>query len=504
MVAEVPKCVLREVQKCMDFWLESIEEDWLEFIRRMEREENWQEEPIFTVTDINNYLRQKVNEDDLLQRVWVCGEISRWQVYQSGHAYFTLKDEQSQISGVMWRERRIALREEPKEGEKVRVLGSIRVSKRGGEFQIDAITIVREIDKGYWWQKFEETKRKLEAEGLFAPERKRKLPPFPQRIGVITSPDGAAIRDIVRIARERHSGVEIVLFPSLVQGEDAPDSLVRAITLANSVEVERLVGKIDVLIIGRGGGSIEDLWAFNEEIVVRAVAASRIPIVSAVGHEVDFTLTDSAADYRAPTPTAAAQIVVPDRQELLDRLKQLEIRLRHAVQSRLRQSREHWRRLSERRCFIDPVSLLADFRQDVDRVSVKLEALTRNLVSEKRRQLLELSNRLAHCSPQVMLAQWRERLNRYADALRSSVEFALSQRRRRTELLAGKLETLSPFAVLQRGYALVRDPATGRVLTRTDHFAEGQQAEVILADGKLKVTVDEVVRNDEVASGTNS
>lgn len=497
------KYVVREVQEGMEFWLEDFEESWLEFTRLIESSEGiWQEEPIFTVTDINNYLRQKVHEDEMLQRVWVRGEISRWQVYQqSGHAYFTLRDEQSQINGVMWRERLNKLQEMPKEGEKVRVLGSIRVSRRGGEFQIDAIAIVREIDKGYWWQRFEETRRKLEAEGLFASEKKRSLPFFPRRIGVITSPDGAAIRDIIRIARERHSGVEIVLFPSLVQGEEAPLSLVRAINLANSQEVERLVGKIDVLIIGRGGGSIEDLWAFNEEIVVRAVANSKIPTVSAVGHEVDITLTDFAADVRAPTPTAAAQMVVPDKQELLDRLKQLEIRLRQAARNKIGQVKERWRRLSERRCFIDPVSLLADFRQDVDRAGIKLDSLAQSLISEKRRRLLELSSRLAHCSPQAKLAQWRERLQRYAEALHSSVEFSLNRRHRDLELLLSKLEALSPFAVLQRGYALVRDPNTGRVLTRAECLSSGQQAEVIFADGKLNVTVNEVVKDDEVAFG---
>ncbi len=481
----------------MDFWLESIEEGWLEFARRIE-----QGEPV-SVTEITNYLRQLVHGDNLLQRVWVRGEISGWRVSQSGHAYFTLKDEQSQINVVMWRERLAKLKETPNEGEKVLVFGSIRGSKRDGkftaEFQIDAYTILREVDKGYWQQKYEETRRKLEAEGLFAPDRKRELPSFPRRIGVITSPDGAAIRDIIKIARERHSGVEIVFFPSLVQGEDAPYSLVKAVTLANSEEVERLIGKIDVLIIGRGGGSIEDLWAFNEEIVVRAVAASRIPTVSAIGHEVNFTLTDDAADVRAPTPTAAAQMVVPNRQDLLERLWQLEIRLRQAVRNRLRQFREYWRRLSERRFFTDPLSLLADFRQDVDRVSLRLDALAQNLVAEKRRKLLELSHRLAHCSPQARLSQWRERLSRYNDMLRSSFEFSLSQRRRKTELLAGKLEALSPFAVLQRGYALVRDPTNRRVLTKTKHFAEGQKVEVVLADGQLKVTVDEVVKRDEVA-----
>jgi len=483
----------------MGVWDEELDRSWQELVWRMELE--WQEEPVFTVSEINEYVRQMLNRDEFLQRVWVRGEISRWQVYQSGHAYFTLKDEQSQITGVMWRERLAYLTEMPKEGEKVRVLGSIKVTKRGGEFQIDAIKIIREIDKGFWWRRFEETKRKLEAEGLFAPERKRQIPTFPHRIGVITSPDGAAIRDIIRIVRQRHVGVEIVLFPSLVQGEDAPLSLVQAIKLANSLEVESLVGKIDVLIVGRGGGSIEDLWAFNEEIVVRAVAESRIPTVSAVGHEIDFVLTDFAADERAPTPTAAAQRVVPDRQELLDRLRQLEIRLRQAVRSRLRQNREQWRRLSERRCFTDPLSLLGDFRQELDRISIQIDALAQRQISLKRWKLLELSNRLAHCSPQAQLVRWRERLHRYNEALQTTAELALSKCRRKLELMAGKLQALSPFAVLQRGYALVREPTSGKVLTRVEHFAVGQRAEVLLANGKLDVTVNEVMCDDEASDG---
>jgi exodeoxyribonuclease VII, large subunit len=483
----------------MGIWDEELDKNWQDFVWRIEQE--WQEEPVFTVSEINEYVRQMLNRDEFLQRVWVRGEISRWQVYQSGHAYFTLKDEHSQITGVMWRERLAYLGEMPKEGEKVRVLGSIKVTRKGGEFQIDAIKIVREIDKGFWWRKFEETKRKLEAEGLFAPERKRQIPTFPQRIGVITSPDGAAIRDIIRIVRQRHSGVEIVFFPSLVQGEDAPSSLVQAIKLANSLEVEQRVGKIDVLIVGRGGGSVEDLWAFNEEIVVRAVAESRIPTISAVGHETDFVLTDFAADERAPTPTAAAQRVVPDRQDWLDRLRQLEIRLRQAVRNRLRQSREQWRRLSERKCFTDPLSLLGDFRQELDRVSIQIDALAQRQISLKRWKLLELSNRLAHCSPQAQLVRWRERLHRYNEALQTAVELALSKCRRKLELMVGKLEALSPFSVLQRGYALVRDPISGKVLTRVKHFAVGQRAEVLLADGKLDVTINEVMSDDEASDG---
>lgn len=495
----MPKCLYVEVQPQVDFWLEDFEESWQSFLKRMEWEEGWQEEKIFTVTEINNRVRQLINGDELLQQVWVRGEISRWQVYQSGHAYFTLKDEQSQITGVMWRERLFKLKEEPQEGEKVRVLGSIRVSKRGGEFQIDAIAIVREVDKGFWRQRFEETKRKLEAEGLFDDKRKRKLPVFPHRIGVITSPDGAAIRDIVRIVRQRHAGVEIILFPSLVQGEEAPSSLERAIKLANSLEVERLVGKIDVLVIGRGGGSIEDLWAFNEEIVVRAVAGSRIPIVSAVGHEIDYVLTDYAADVRAPTPTAAAQMIVPDRQELSEKVRQLSLRINQAAKNKMGQLREQYKRLSERRCFVDPLGLIGDFWQELDRLSAQLDNLVQSQVSGKLRKLLELSNRLAHCSPHAKLARWSEKLRRYSQALRANAEIALSKYRRKLELFAGKLETMSPLAVLQRGYALIKDPLTGKVLTRSNHFAVGQNVEVLLSDGKLQVTVNEVMSDDEFA-----
>lgn len=490
----------------MNFWDNELAKHWQEFIQRLELElgVEWQDEPVFTVSQINEYVRRVIDGDSFLQRVWVRGEISRWQVYQSGHAYFTLKDEQSQITGVMWRERLTHLKEKPQEGEKVRVFGSIRVPKRGGEFQIDAITVIREIDKGFWWRKFEETKQKLEREGLFREERKRPLPTFPQRIGVITSPDGAAIRDIVRVARQRYAGVEIVLFPSLVQGEDAPQSLVRAIKLANSFEVEKKVGKIDVLIIGRGGGSIEDLWSFNEEIVVRAVAESQIPIVSAVGHEIDFVLTDFAADKRAPTPTAAAQMVVPDRQELYDKLKHLEIRLSQAARNKLKQSYERWRSLSERRCFLDPLVLLGDFRQELDRLSNSFDTSAHRQIYLKRQKLLELSNRLAHCSPIAQLARWRERLSRYTDAFQRAVKLSLWKHEQKLKHLAGKLEALSPFAVLQRGYALVKDPRSGEVLTHISQFYVGQRVEVLFADGKLNVTVNEVVSGDETPVGTES
>ncbi|MFA0777257.1 MAG: hypothetical protein PVTTEEND_000971 [Candidatus Fervidibacter sp.] len=479
------------------------DEVWQQFLERLCWEEGRElGEFVFTVSQLNDYVRGLINDDPILQGLWVRGEISRWQVYQSGHAYFTLKDETSQLEGVMWRERLAYLREMPKVGDMVRVFGRLRVPKgtpqqpRGGRFEIEAERIVREWQTGVWWQRFEELKRKLQAEGLFDAERKRSLPQFPQRIGIITSLDGAALRDMLRIARQRHAGIEIIVFPSLVQGEEAPKTLMAALQLANSERVRQLVGEIDVLIIGRGGGSMEDLWAFNEECVVREVATSRIPIVSAVGHEVDFTLTDFAADVRAPTPTAAAQMVVPDRQEWLARLHHPALRLTQASRHRLRDAAERWRRLAERRCFTDPTSLSADRRQLLDLLTLQLDKAFGRDLARWQECLNEWQRRLLAASPTAQLERWRERLGRYDDALRAAARKALQRRQQTLQVFAAKLEALSPYAVLQRGYALVRDPATGRVVTRTAHLTKGQIAEVLMADGQLQVTINEVMTDD--------
>jgi len=485
---------------------EYLEEAWEAFLRRIEGEET--AEQVLSVTELNEYVRQLVEEDERLRQVWVRGEISRWQVYQSGHAYFTLKDKTSQVTGVVWRERLSYLKEQPKVGETVRVLGRLRVPKgtpqspRGGEFQIEAFRIVRETALGEWWQRFEALRQKLQVEGLFDQTRKRPLPKFPERIGIITSLDGAALRDILRIVRQRFTGVEVIIFPSLVQGAEAPSSLVRALRLANSEVVERQIGKIDVLIIGRGGGSVEDLWAFNEEIVVREVARSRIPIVSAVGHEVDYTLTDFAADVRAPTPTAAAQMVVPDREECVLWLRQLALRTDRAVTYQLHQAEQELRRLTERRCFADPLSLFSDYRQTLDMLSLRLKNALQHQLTRKGHLLTEYQHRLLTLSPNALVVRWRERMARYADALTAIAQKNLQRFWQRWHLCEAKLRALNPFSVLQRGYALVRHPQTRQVLSRAAQLTEGQLVQVIMADGHLLATVNEVVRRDELDAGS--
>jgi exodeoxyribonuclease VII large subunit len=352
------------------------------------------------------------------------------------------------------------------------VFGSIRVYAARGVYEIQAQSLIIENRAGMLWQQYELTKRKLEAEGLFATERKRPLPKYPRRVGVITSLEGAVLHDIVRIARERHAGIPIVVFPASVQGERAPESLVAALALANSPAVAQQVGALDVLILARGGGSIEDLWAFNDEAVVRAVANSRIPVVSAVGHEPDTVLTDFAADACALTPSAAAQTVFPDREELRERLRQLVER-------------------SERATRLERV------RDRLAAVQTRLDQACARALDQRHKTLLGYATRLAQCSPEAQLARAREQLARAEHALFQHATGRLATHKQRLTDLAAKLDTVSPFAVLQRGYALLRDPHTHAVLTRAAQVSAHQPIEIVLADGALRATITEVMHHDE-------
>jgi exodeoxyribonuclease VII large subunit len=373
---------------------------------------------------------------------------------------------------VIWGYALSRLRIHPQNGEMVCALGSIDVYPPRGIYQLRAEAVTIENGAGALWQQYEQTKRKLEAEGLFAAERKRPLPKFPQRVGVITSLEGAVLHDIVRIARERHAGIPIVVFPASVQGEGAPASLVAALALANSSAVEQRVGALDVLILARGGGSIEDLWAFNDESVVRAVANSRIPTVSAVGHETDTVLTDFAADVRAPTPSAAAQAVFPDREELRERLRQLVER-------------------SERATRLERV------RDRLAAVQMRLEQACARALDQRHKTLLGYATRLAQCSPEAQLARAREQLARAERALTQQVAECLARHRQRLTALAATLDSVSPYAVLQRGYALLRDPHTHAVLTRAAQVSAHQPIEIVLADSTLRATITEVMHHDE-------
>jgi exodeoxyribonuclease VII large subunit len=431
---------------------------------------------VLTVSEVNAQVEQRLESDPALQFVRVRGEVASWTVLtdrnENPYAFFTLRDEKSQLSCVIWGYALSRLRIHPQNGEMVCALGSIDVYPPRGIYQLRAEAVTIENGAGALWQQYEQTKRKLEAEGLFAAERKRPLPKFPQRVGVITSLEGAVLHDIVRIARERHAGIPIVVFPASVQGEGAPASLVAALALANSSAVEQRVGALDVLILARGGGSIEDLWAFNDESVVRAVANSRIPTVSAVGHETDTVLTDFAADVRAPTPSAAAQAVFPDREELRERLRQLAARGERAT--RLERARER---------------LVA--------AHTRLDQACARALDQRHKTLLGYAARLAQCSPEAQLARAREQLARAERALTQQVAECLARHRQRLTALAATLDSVSPYAVLQRGYALLRDPHTHAVLTRAAQVSAHQPIEIVLADSTLRATITEVMHHDE-------
>ena len=398
----------------------------------------FQEADALSVTELTFHIRRLFDEDSLLNRVAVRGELSNFRRHHSGHCYFTLKDSAAALRCVMFRSRAVSLRFEPADGMQVRVLGRVAVYERDGSYQLYVDSMVAD-GLGDLSVAFARLREKLLAEGLFDDSRKQPLPLLPRAIGVVTSPTGAALRDIVTVARRRHAGIPILLAPVAVQGEEAPEQIVRGIQLLDRS------GRVDVIIIGRGGGSIEELWAFNDERVVRAVAAATTPIVSAVGHQTDYTLSDFAADRRAATPSQAAEIVTPDRLALTQRLRTNQHRLNQSLLNRLIR-----RRLRLERC---------------------------------------LASKLFH-RPQEILQERMQRLDQLQDRLASAVETLLNRNQQRWQLANEKLNLLDPLRVLQRGYSVVRRQ-DGQVVRRAETVGQGDRLDVWLQEGRLGVVVTE-------------
>ena len=388
-------------------------------------------ENVLTVSQVNGYLKLLIEQDDFLNQVAVRGELSNCKLHSSGHLYFTLKDGESELAAIMFRSAAAKLPFVPKSGMKVTVYGKISVYEKGGRYQLYAETML-EDGLGALWLEFERLKKKLEAEGLFDPGRKRPLPAYPSCVGIVTSPTGAAVWDMVNITGRRFPGVRILICPVLVQGASAPVSMCRALAYLNVTKA------CDVIILGRGGGSAEDLWAFNDEGLVRAVAASEIPIVSAVGHETDFTLCDFAADQRAPTPSAAAELVLRDHRDVLQRFDGLSDRMDACMESRLQRYRS---------------------------------------------RLTEWEQRLKLCSPEGRLKEQRNRLERLATGMDASMQNRLGSARQRLELAVNHLEAVNPLAVLARGYGVVQD-SEGRVVSSVAALRVGEPVTIRLSDGR--------------------
>ena len=386
-----------------------------------------------SVSDVNRYIKSLMNADEVLSAITLRGEISNFKAHTSGHMYFTLKDEGAEIAAVMFRADASRLSFRPSDGMKVVVFGSVDVYERSGRYQVYVRTMIAD-GIGAMAQAYERLKKKLEAEGLFAPERKRPLPAYPSCVGVITAPTGAAIRDIINITGRRYPQAKILLYPALVQGAEAPASLCAGLEYLNAD------GECDVIILGRGGGSIEDLWAFNDEKLTRTVAASRIPVISAVGHETDFTLCDFAADRRAPTPSAAAEIAVPDRYELLARM---------------------------------------------DDISDRLETRLLQGIEVRRNRILSRLGALEKYSPEQKLARARQRVAYAENNMDRAINRKTEQRRDKLSAYAARLDSLSPLAVLSRGYSALKDER-GRIVASVDGLCVGDTVTIMLSDGSAR------------------
>lgn len=419
---------------------------------------------VWTVSQVNSAVKALLEES--LPPLWVSGEVANWKRAGSGHCYFSLKDESAQLRCVMWRGDAARLPMDPEEGMKVRVLGQLTVYESRGEFQLVAKLLEDEEGEGLWRLAFERLRTRLEEEGLLAPERKRPLPRFPQTVGVVTSPSGAALHDILTVLRRRAPWLRVVLAGARVQGEGASQEI------ADAVRRLGASGRIDVLIVGRGGGSIEDLWAFNEEPVSRAIAACPVPVVSAVGHEVDVTISDLVADLRAPTPSAAAEAVAPDKEEILRYLRSAGERLARGLRKKVE-----------------------SYRLALSRGRSGLRRVGSRLTATRRSRLRVHQEGLSRAGKGLLEPRWRT-LYQSRDDLVRAMEAVLQTRKETLARVAGKMDALSPLATLRRGYAVALD-TEGRVLRGTADFPGGMRFELRVVDGRVRCeTLDET--NDEV------
>lgn len=394
---------------------------------------------ILSVGQLTTHIKEKLESDFLLSNVWVKGEVSNFKHHSSGHMYFTLKDKTSALRCIMFKSRNNSLNFKPQEGMAVIARGYVNVYERDGQYQL-YIEEMQPDGVGVLYTAFTQLKEKLEREGLFEPRHKRPLPTFPRKVGVITSLTGAAIRDIITVMTRRYPQVHVIIIPVAVQGDIAP------LQIADAIKLAHLPGDLDLLIVGRGGGSIEELWAFNTEIVARSIFESKIPVISAVGHETDFTIADFVADRRAPTPSAAAEIAVPDLRELEKYLDNLRRRMMISIKNNVSALKERVRRAMENQVLKRPKDELYRKMQDLDYLTKRLGQATLGQVNSKKSNLI---------------------------------------------LQLSRLDDLSPLATLKRGYAILREP-NGLAVKETKRLKAGDRVEVIISDGTVDCTVNRV------------
>lgn len=434
---------------------------------------------VFSVSELNAAIRATLDEE--FNDIWVSGEISGLKLAQSGHYYFTLKERESQVKCVAFRSSHRYWKYKPQDGLAVLARGRIDVYEARGEYQL-LVEMMEPQGLGALQLAFEQLKKKLAAEGLFAAERKRPLPRFPRRIGIVTSPRGAAIADMVHILTRRFPGLHIRLYPALVQGEGSVEEICRGI------EYFSRTGWPDLVIAGRGGGSLEDLWSFNEEPVARAIAACRAPVISAVGHETDITIADFVADLRAPTPSAAAELAVPQLEDVLERIAAARLKTAQGLRYRLAMLDRRLRQQGIERALGVLHRRVGRYLQRIDEQEFRLRERTRAGIEGRDRARRSLEVRLRRFDMRPRLAADRRRLDGATVQAAERIRHLLNSRRRRWEHLSAKLSQLSPLLVLQRGYAIVSN-AEG-VLTDAAEAPGGSRIHVRLAKGELDAKVE--------------
>ena len=416
------------------------------------------EEEYISVSQLTDYIRKLINSDSRLKQVYVRGEISNFKRYSSGHCYFSLKDEGSVIPGVMFYGFASKLKFEPKNGMKVLVRGYVDVYKSRGNYQLYAQRII-EDGLGELHIAFEQLKKELESKGYFEDDLKKPIPKFPKMIGVVTAATGAAIRDIVTTIKRRWPLCEIILFPSLVQGSLAANNIVRQIFVADN-EFE-----LDTLIVGRGGGNIEDLWAFNERIVAKAILACETPVISAVGHEIDWTIADYVADIRAATPTAAAEIAVPDIREISSKVDDLDSRASNVMAKQLNDNLEKFERIKNRPLFKNPHMIHERRGMDLDFIKGRLVSSSKEMIHSNQMRLSKVKSSNVFRNPQSILDEKTIKLSRNID----------------------KLKVLNPLLTIQRGYAVAR--SKGKVVSYAKDLKKDEELELEFKDGKVNTRV---------------
>jgi exodeoxyribonuclease VII large subunit len=438
------------------------------------------ERKVWIVRDLVAAVRTRVERE--YSDIWVDGEISNFRAHDSGHLYFTLKDQNSQIRAVMFRSQARLLRFRPEDGMHIVLRGRVTVFEGRGELQLSSEYLVPK-GAGALQIAFEQLKAILESEGLFDSSRKKPVPALPRCIGIVTSPQAAALRDILNILRRRHHSASILIYPAQVQGESA------AADVSSGIKYFNRVKNVDVIIIARGGGSAEDLAAFNHEGLARIIAGSGIPTISAIGHETDFTIVDFVADLRAPTPSAAAELVIRSRQEIEEQAESLRSRLTRAMRYRLLISKQTLTEAAQQGAFARMMEAINQRQQRLDDLRFRLETSERKLIERNRRRWEHISAAVRHYDARRVLAGIRRDLTSRATAITSAMHTLLLRRRSRLEQIEHQLKALSPVAILERGYALIFD-SSGKLVKSSAQVEKGEEISARLAHGSLTAKVE--------------